>query len=246
MHFRSSHSFQVRNIHIRYEDKISVPGHPFSAGLTLSGFSAVSTDEFWEPTFINNNLKGIHKLAKLESLAVYFDTDSESLSGFPIDEAILKFTDLIAKEGHTPDHQFILKPVSGEGRLVMNNKVDTGTPKTDAELIFRELAFVLDADQYRDMLSMVDLFHFYIRQREYRPFRSPIAEIEENKSKALWKFAIKAITTEVHEKNRKWSWPYFAERRDDRKNYVQLFKAKCRKDITPEVRRLRSLPSESC
>lgn len=227
---------EVRSIHIRYEDKLSVPGHPFSAGLTLSGFSAVSTDEHWIPTFVTNSAGGIHKLAKLESLAVYFDTDSTSLAGYPIDEAIVKFNELIAKKGYTPEHQFILKPVSGEGRLVMNHKVDADTPKTDAELFFHELGFVLDADQYRDVLSMVDLFHFYIRQREYRPFRPPQREIELNRERALWKFAISAIRSEVHDKNRKWSWAFFAERRDDRKEYVRLFKAKSRAEIGPDVR----------
>ncbi|GAA5969299.1 hypothetical protein JCM11641_007543 [Rhodosporidiobolus odoratus] len=217
---------EVRNIHVRYEDKLSVPGHPFSAGLTLAGFSAVSTDGNWKPTFITNPTGGIHKLANLDSLAVYFDTDSPSLAGYPINEAIVKFTDLIARDGHTPAHQFILKPVSGQGRLVLNKKVDAQTPKTDAELIFKELGFVLDADQYRDALSMVDLFHFYIRQREYRGFRPPQKEIDHNRDRALWKFAINAIKSEVHDKHKRWSWAYFAERRDDRKAYVRLFKVK--------------------
>ncbi|KDE03795.1 hypothetical protein MVLG_05736 [Microbotryum lychnidis-dioicae p1A1 Lamole] len=226
---------EIRNIHIRYEDKLSVPGHPFSVGLTLSHFSAISTDEHWNPAFITNSKNGVHKLAKLDSLAVYFDTDSESLAGYPINEAIKKFTELIATKDKTPQHQFMLKPVSGQGRLIMNHhKVDAQTPKTDAELFFQELGFVLDADQYRDALSMVDLFHFYIRQREYRVFRPPQNEIDENTNRALWKFATKAILTEVHEKNRKWSWAYFAERRDDRKEYVNLFKAKSRHDASPD------------
>lgn len=214
-----------------------MPGHPFSVGLTLSHFSAVSTDNQWKPAYVVNPVHGVHKLAKLESLAVYFDTDSDSLAGHSIDDAIIKFTDLIARPDHTPKHQFVLKPVSGEGRLVMNHrKVDAETPKTDAELFFQELGFVLDADQYRDALSMVDLFHFYIRQREYRSFRPPQQEIDANRNRALWKFAINAIRTEVHEKNRKWSWAYFAERRDDRKAYVEVFKAKSRNQISPDVR----------
>lgn len=117
----------------------------------------------------------------------------------------------------------------------MNHKVDATTPKTDAELLFKELGFVLDADQYRDVLSMVDLFHFYIRQREYRSFRPAIKEMEENRAKGLWKFALEAIGTEVHERNRKWSWAFFQERRDDRKDYVALFKAKSRNEIVSEV-----------
>ncbi|KAM0749832.1 hypothetical protein T439DRAFT_348604 [Meredithblackwellia eburnea MCA 4105] len=225
---------EVRNIHIRYEDKLSVPGHPFAVGFTLAGFSAVSTDEFWRPAFVTNSRAGIHKLAKLESLAVYFDTDSESLAGYPINEAIAKFNELIARKDRTPEHQFILKPVSGEGRLILNKKVDGETPKMDVELLFQELGFALDADQYRDALSMVDLFHFYTRQREYRKFRPPQALIDENRNKALWRFALDAIRTEVHEKNRKWSWKYFAERRDDRKDYVRLFKASGTKGFPPD------------
>ncbi|GAA5898641.1 hypothetical protein JCM6882_000886 [Rhodosporidiobolus microsporus] len=225
---------EIRNIHIRYEDKLSVPGHPFSVGLTLSKFSAFSTDANWQPTFITNPAGGIHKLASLDSLAVYFDTDSTSLAGYPLNESIAKFTELIAREGHTPAHQFVLKPVSGQGRLILNKKVDAHTPKTDAELFFQELGFVLDADQYRDALSMVDLFHFYIRQREYRGFRPSQKEIDSNRNRALWKFAINAIRSEVHDKHKRWSWAYFAERRDDRKAYVRLFKTKTYGTITVE------------
>lgn len=229
---------QIRNIHVRYEDKLSVPGHPFSVGLTLARFSAVSTDANWQPAYITNAKGGVHKLATLDSLAVYFDTDSPSLAGHDIADAIVKFTDGIARDGHTPSHQFVLKPVSGTGRLVMNKKVDANTPKTDAELMFQELGFVLDGDQYRDALSMVDLFHFYIRQREYRSYRPPQKEIEQNRNRALWHFAINAIKSEVHDKHRRWSWAYFAERRDDRKAYVQLFKHKSLGTIGVEVRSL--------
>src|ERR1700744_334936 len=33
----------VQNIHVRYEDSISDPGHPFALGVPLEGFDAVST-----------------------------------------------------------------------------------------------------------------------------------------------------------------------------------------------------------
>jgi len=40
----------------------SVPQHPFSAGLTLAEFSAVSTDKDWNPTFVQNSREGTHKV----------------------------------------------------------------------------------------------------------------------------------------------------------------------------------------
>jgi vacuolar protein sorting-associated protein 13A/C len=67
----------VKNVHIRYEDSISTPGHPFAVGMTLADFSAISTDGNWKPTFIQGNSESTHKLATLGSLAVYWDTDAK-------------------------------------------------------------------------------------------------------------------------------------------------------------------------
>ncbi|UZJ53507.1 hypothetical protein CBS101457_002827 [Exobasidium rhododendri] len=216
----------VRNIHIRYEDDLSNPEHPFSAGLTLAEFSAVSTDGNWNPTFIQNSSEGIHKLARLESLAVYWDTDATSLAGYPIDEAQEKFKSLIAREGQIPSHQFILSPVSGAGRLVMRHKMTPDVAKMDAELLFDQLGFALDDEQYRDVISVADLFHFYTRQAQYRKFRPKVEELEENHPRAMLQFAGRAILSEVHEKHKVWTWDFFKQRRDDRKQYVTLFKDK--------------------
>ena len=38
----------VSNVHIRYEDSISIPGHVISAGLTLNEFIVASADDNWQ------------------------------------------------------------------------------------------------------------------------------------------------------------------------------------------------------
>jgi Vacuolar sorting-associated protein 13, N-terminal len=43
-------------------------------------------------------------------------------------------------------------------------------------LLFEELGFILDEEQYRDALMLVDLFHYFIRHQEYKkdqPEKSP-------------------------------------------------------------------------
>ncbi|KAG9302115.1 hypothetical protein G9A89_020549 [Geosiphon pyriformis] len=217
----------INNIHLRYEDKLSDPGHPFAVGLTLSEFSALSTDKNWNPTFIENETQSIHKLVTLGSLAIYWNTDSRSLSGKTLVEAIQLFTELIASEKNIPtEHQYILKPVSGTGRVTMNKNADVTTPKTSATLMFDELGFVLDDEQYRDGLLMIGLFHFYLRQQQYRKFRPP-KEVTPKKDPRAWlKFAITCILSEIRERNRKLTWPYFAERRNDRINYIEYYKNK--------------------
>ncbi|KAI0094888.1 vacuolar protein sorting-associated protein 13 [Irpex rosettiformis] len=224
----------VKNIHIRYEDKLSVPGHPFSTGITLAGFTAASVNDQWLPAFIDSTASVIHKLAQLESLAVYFDTDATSLAGLSHQEFIEKFTELIAHGKQLPRHQFILKPVSGQGRVKMNKTSDKDTPRFDIQLLFDEIGVLLDDNQYRDAISLVDMYHFYIRQHQYHKYRPALEEFKENRPKALWKFARAAILEEVRDRHRRWTWSYFAERRDDRRHYVELFKSKQLGPLSPQ------------
>ncbi|KAL1297408.1 hypothetical protein AAFC00_004942 [Neodothiora populina] len=236
----------VKNVHIRYEDSISAPGHPFAAGLTLSELSAVSTDENWKPTFIQTASATTHKLATLGALAVYWDTDTTLLGsgkgsqtseeqGIDHDDILQKFKDMIAKKDDTDlsSHQYILKPVTGRAGLEMDKTGKTDRPKVKARLLFNELGFVLDDHQYRDALMLVDLFHYFIRHQEYRRLQ-PVKSPKED-PKAWLHFAGKAVLDKIHDRNRRWSWDYFKERRDDRNQYIALFKKKKKEEkFTPE------------
>lgn len=166
-----------------------------------------------------------HKLAKLESLAIYWNTDSELLSTSGTD-IVAAFTDIqthkksLTQRGNR--NQYILKPVSGEGRITIHKGSPSTIANSKAELFFDEIGFVLDEYQYRDALMMVDLFHFYVRTEQFKNLR-PTVSVEEN-PRAWFKFAGNVILREIHEKNRQWSWEYFKERRDDRKRYIELYK----------------------
>ncbi|PPQ64275.1 hypothetical protein CVT24_008413 [Panaeolus cyanescens] len=216
----------VKNVHIRYEDNMSVPGHPFAAGITLAGFTAESVNNEWRPAFIESTAGAIHKLARLESLALYFDTDSPSMAGMPTAESILKFASMISHKDDDGQHQYILKPVSGEGRIVVNHKVDKQTPRFDVQLIFEEIGIALDDHQYRDVISLVDMYHVFIRKRQYGKYRPTEDVYAINPARARLLHATGAILEGVREKKRKWTWEYFAERRDDRNKYVEIFQKK--------------------
>lgn len=236
----------VKNVHIRYEDSISDPGHPFAAGLTLSELSAVSTDENWKPTFIQSTSGNTHKLATLAALAIYWDTDTKLLGtgkgsqtseeqGINHDDILKQFKEMIAKKDdkELDNHQYILKPVTGRAGLEMDKTGRTDRPKTKARLLFNELGFVIDDDQYRDALMLVDLFHYFIRHQEYRKLQPKKTPKED--PKAWLQFAGKAVLDKIHDRNRRWSWAYFKERRDDRTKYITLFKKKKKEEkFTPE------------
>ena len=228
----------VKNIHVRYEDSISAPGHHFALGVTLEQFSAISTDGAWKPTYIQDSNGPTHKLATLGALAVYWNTDTQLLGtgreaevpDAPVvshEEMLEKFKQMIvrAEDPETANHQFILKPVSGQAKIEIDKSGKTDRPRIKAGLIFDEIGLILDDDQYRDALMMIDLFHYFIRHQEYKKLQ-PKGVTPKEDPRAWLRFAGNAVLSKIHDRNRRWSWGFFKERRDDRRRYIELFKKK--------------------
>ena len=240
----------IKNVHIRYEDSIATPGHPFAIGLTLKEMSAVSTDENWTPTFVQSSSTNTHKLAVLNSLALYWNSDAElfgtgrggdvgaDAQEIEKDQMIQQFRDGIEK---TENSQYLLKPVSGRAGIELDKTGKLDRPKIKARLLFQELGFVIDEEQYRDALMLVDLMHYFVRHQEHKkdqPEKSP------KEDPTAWlKFAGQAVLNKVHDRNRKWTWDYFKERRDDRLRYIDLFKMRKRNRNSMKSSRKRSMIS---
>lgn len=223
----------IKNIHVRYEDSIAAPGHPFALGLTLQEFSAVSTDKDWRPSYIQSSSGTTNKLAVLNALTFYWNTDDKlfgtgkgeevgtEAQGAGHEDMIEKFRQSM-EEGE--NHQYILKPVSGRAAVEIDKTGKIDKPKIKARLLFNELGFVLDDEQYRDALMMVDLFHYFIRHQEYKKFQPKNTPKED--PKAWLRFAFRSVYIKIQERNRRNSWDYIRERRDDRIRYIELFKKK--------------------
>lgn len=122
----------------------------------------------------------------------------------------------IASKERRPDHQFILQPVTGEGKIVINYQVNKETPRFDANVNFQELGFTLDDDQYRDVISMLDMYHFYVRQAEYRRYRPSEEAMKENPALARLRFALDVIRREIHDNNQRKTQEYMHTRRKER------------------------------
>lgn len=231
----------IKGIHIRYEDSIAAPGHPFALGLTLKEFSAVSTDSDWRPTFIQSSQGTTNKLTILNELAFYWNTDTDlfgtgkgaqvgaEAQGTDHGDMIAKFRKALDTD---EKQQYMLRPVSGRAAVELDKSGKVGKPKIKARLIFNELGFVLDDEQYRDALMMVDLFHYFIRHQEYKKLQPKATRKED--PKAWLGFAFRAVHIKIQERNRRWTWDYIKERRDNRLRYIELFKKKKKEEkMTP-------------
>ena len=157
----------VRNVHIRYEDDISNPKHPFALGITLSEFSVVSTDGEWNRAFIVDH-RVIHKLCQMESLSIYWDTDVK----MPTDasdpskmEAYLEKS-IFHQGKNDAVHNYILTPISGHSRITLNKKPKPADVHTLVEIMFEELGLVLDNAQFRDAFSVLGTFSRLLRRQK--------------------------------------------------------------------------------
>ncbi|KAI8072416.1 hypothetical protein BC940DRAFT_233832 [Gongronella butleri] len=236
--------FSVNNIHLRYEDDLSVPGHRLAIGLTLSELSAITTDENWIPRTISDAVHQVHKLATLESLSIYWDTDATSMVSSLIDAGNKDvFQQGIATKSKTVEaRQYILKPVSGTGRVKFSKSFNNVTPKVDGTLLFDELAFALDNEQYHDAIWMLDSFHSRLKRQKFLHLRPPNNSTPKTHPREYFKYAIRAVHSEIHERHARWSWDRLKERRDDRKQYVRTFVAcKLERATTEEADQLASL-----
>ncbi|KAL4821832.1 hypothetical protein BDW67DRAFT_149625 [Aspergillus spinulosporus] len=227
----------IKNVHFRYEDSIASPGHPFAVGFTLKELSAVSTDSEWRPTFIQSTSGTTHKMAVLGALSVYWNTDAELFgtgrgSDVGAEAQGIEHAELLERLRSGIDNedgnQFILRPVSGRAGLEMDKTGNHEQPAVNARLLFDEIGFVLDDEQYRDALMLVDLFHCFIRHQEYRKLQ-PKSRPKED-PRAWFRYAGEAVLSKIHDRNRRWTWDYIKERRDDRIAYIDLFKKKTREE----------------
>lgn len=84
---------------------------------------------------------------------------------------------------------------------------------------------IFTRDSIRQVVSPIHIYpNLTLNDHQYRKYRPNAEELGGNRGRALLTFAGRAILADIHERNRRWTWAYFAERRDDRTAYVELFK----------------------
>jgi hypothetical protein len=72
--FSGNLQLSITNVHVRYEDTVTHPGHPFAVGITLEGLKGHTVDAEGREAFVTSNpMDVLRKALKLQRAAVYFD-----------------------------------------------------------------------------------------------------------------------------------------------------------------------------
>lgn len=160
----------------------------------------------------------------MDSLSVYVDSDAPSIMRDGLDSIDMwrMFEEMISRKDREAEHRYVVRPIAGDARVIMRKRPTSENAKLDVNVAFDEIGIVLEDEQWRDASGVIELFHYYQRTSLYLKYRPSLAEMQENRGRARWKLA-KAILHEIHERKRRWTWEYMAQRRDDRKTYVEIY-----------------------
>lgn len=228
----------IKNIHLRYEDKSCLfSKYPCALGVALKEFSAVSTDDQWVPKFIETAQALSHKLFKMDSLCCYWNTNSTFLLDYLDPESelydptheklILQFQRTIAsaESAETPQHQYIIRPISGEGHLTLNKKGSSDSqPHVDMQLIFEEFTVGIDDAEYNDFLFTLSNLTAKAN-KSISQVERPSVSVQENPQE-WFKYVVSRVKERMRKKNEMWTWDAIQKKCQDRRKYIELWEKK--------------------
>lgn len=181
----------IRDVHIRYEDSITIPDRHFCCGLTIESLTAQSCDSNWIPGFTANwaQNQATFKIVELTSLNLYLDPleADEAFSTLESNELAAAIEKLKEKG----NHEFIIKPVSAQAKLKRDRSETPlrtrNRPRLTCDLHWNEVSLSLNEYQYE---SLVNGFRGLDDVAKYKKYRllQPAESIKDN-PKAWWRYA---------------------------------------------------------
>ncbi|XP_073012998.1 uncharacterized protein [Typha latifolia] len=244
----------ISNVHIRYEDSISNPGHPFCSGVTLSKLAAVTMDENGNETFDTSGaLDRLRKSLELQRLAAYHDSDSLP---WKLDK---KWEDLTPNEwteifqGGIDEHsgdgmlvwavnrKYLVSPINGVlkyHRLGKQERQDPEIPFEKASLILSDVSLTITEAQYYDGIKLLETFSRYKTHVEVSHLRPVLPVVED--PNAWWRYAMLAGLQQ--KKMCYWfSWERIRDLCQLRRRYVHLYATLLQQPSNNEVSEIRQI-----
>ncbi|XP_074663009.1 intermembrane lipid transfer protein VPS13D-like [Tubulanus polymorphus] len=219
----------INNVHLRYEDDITIPGNSFACGIVIKGLSAQSTDHNWVSHFVHHNQsETMHKLVDLKDFSVYWDPDAQLVGDLPraeMTDMLRRGVCLSESTQQFKEHEYILEPVSAQAKMKRFTTPlplrNPNNPRILLDIQLESIPVTLTNQQHKGVILWLKEFDRFEKLLKYRKWK-PTAKV---KKKALlyWWFAIKCVLVEIQEKNRHRTKEYMHQRARDNVSYVKSY-----------------------
>ncbi|XP_077211040.1 calcium-dependent lipid-binding family protein isoform X2 [Tasmannia lanceolata] len=246
----------ISNVHIRYEDVMSNPGHPFCCGVTLAKLAAVTMDEQGNETFDTSGaLDKLRKSLQLQRLAVYHDSDSppwkldKNWDDLDPKEWIEIFEDGI-NEPETDNavvsvwalnRKYLVAPINGVlkyHRLGKQERGDPEKPFEKASFVLSDVYLTISEAQYHDGIKLLEVFSRYRTRVDVSHLRPVVPVLED--PYVWWHYAAQAGLLQKKMCYR-FSWDRIRYLCQLRRHYIQLYASflqQSSKVYTSEIRQM--------
>lgn len=229
----------VTNIHIVYEDRFTDTANPFQIGLTLNKIVFQTVDDsastYQKDKYSDSQKKElILKVTSIDYLSLYFNCErniqflSEMNNGSEIDAILSKRIASTINQATDRNMDYVLKPVTFRGNLVINSKpekFDFQLPVADIDMILGDFTVHLKKPQLHAITALNDSLARIRIASAFRKFRPPVGVHKH--SSEWWQFALSSILerdVKPHRKN--WNWKRMKKHRQKCREYKELYKEK--------------------
>ncbi|XP_065179589.1 intermembrane lipid transfer protein VPS13C-like [Sycon ciliatum] len=219
----------ITDIHIRYEDTITVPGKLLAYGVTLERLTVQTTNAEWKPMFMKQESSKFWKLVELSCLSVYCDVNAPSLLKLTPQEWQKQFAALIPRELDDvhPRHEYLVNPISATAKLAIDKNApqDPTSPQIDVSMSISQVSLGVSRQQFQGTLMVVEHFDQMVTNLPYRKYKPNVPL--KNNARAWWTYALDSTLKEdVQPRLRQWSWERIRNHRALVRRYEQQWKVR--------------------
>ncbi|XP_034247458.1 vacuolar protein sorting-associated protein 13D isoform X2 [Thrips palmi] len=199
---------KIIDVHIRYEDDITVPNEAFAFGITLDTLSAQSCDDTWQPRYLSGDSgPNSFKLLELSALGVYWDKlDSSGLLG---DLSLGDLAVALSQVGvKFKSHNFLLSPVSAQAHVKRNRSEQPLRsrlqPRIVCDLHLEEVPLSLYDWQYGQMVGCLKGLQTIEKMQRFRKYR-PVSSVKDD-PRSWWMYLAQCNSPRLIQQNRAHTW----------------------------------------
>lgn len=216
----------IENIHIRYEDyECLFSREECAMGVCFQQLSAKTCNDDWEESFVEVVKEISKKMVTLENLGVYIRTGNnvgESFLDEDIDVFISRFKESVVEPSVLEQ---LIHPISGTCRLSINKKGSTvENPRFNASLDFDSIGCEIFDSQYQTVLDIIANAKRFEKSWIFKEIR-PLTTVMQSPDEWL-KYVLQCVLTEIHEKNKQYTWENMKEVCNRRREYTSCWKQK--------------------
>ncbi|CAK6440611.1 unnamed protein product [Pipistrellus nathusii] len=209
---------KIQDVHLRFEDGITNPSHPFAFGICIKNVSMQNA--------VNEPVQKLMRKKQLDvaEFSIYWDVDCTLLGDLPQ----LELQEAMGKSMESRDHHYILEPVCASALLRRNCSKEPlrsrHTPRFECDIQLETIPLKLSQLQYRQIMGFLKELERKERQAKFRKWKPKVA-ISGN-CREWWYFALDANLHEIREQRKRCTWDFLLHRARDNVFYTDKYFSK--------------------